>query len=153
MKKIVRDYSFGTVKLQELNLIEQEHMRSFIYFLLNEEDEVIYIGQTISLFARVSSHLLSKKFVKVKYFCVSSDISNEAEAEAIIKHKPFLNYTIPSNKKYTYLEWFQRSHSCLKGKMNKIKRAIRKLNIKDINGYYLIEDLKQIIPVIEKGEV
>ncbi len=153
MKKIIRDYSFGSVKLQELNLIEQEHKRSFIYFLINEEDEIIYIGQTISLFARISSHLLSKKFVKVKYFCISSDISNEAEAEAIILHKPFLNYNIPPNKKYVYLEWFQRANPCLKGKMHKIKKAIRKLGIKDIDGYYLIEDLKKIIPVIENGEV
>jgi excinuclease UvrABC nuclease subunit len=153
MAEIASEYTFATVKIYDLDLLQNEHKKSFIYFLINEDDEIIYIGQTTCLFSRISAHQQSKKFVKVKYFIVPSEISNEAEAEAIIMHKPFLNYNIPSNKKYTYLEWFQRSHPCLKGKMHKVKRAVRKLNIKHINGYYLIEDLKQIIPIIEKGEV
>jgi hypothetical protein len=45
MKKIIRDYSFDTIKLQELNLIEQEQKRSFIYFHLKKIIPVIENGE------------------------------------------------------------------------------------------------------------
>lgn len=128
--------------------------KSYIYFLLSEEEQVLYIGQTTNLCQRMGTHLYSgviNGISKIRYFLTDKYHINEVEAALIIKYRPKYNLSVPSNKRYASIEGFRNSKSDLKGKFNKLKKAIIFLQIPSYNGYYTIDDLnKSYSLVIER---
>ena len=50
-----------------------------VYFLVSEEDEVVYVGQTANLLQRVGSHQSNKNFSKVYYLLPPSKVEKEAK--------------------------------------------------------------------------
>lgn len=138
--------------LHELQIPHLDNLKTYIYFLYDGFDQVLYIGQTKNLYTRMGFHLDSKPNVKkIKYFMVSDEHSSEIEAELILRHSPIYNITIPTNNKYSSIERFQRKYICLKGKTNLIKKTLRQLNIKPLNGFYLIDDLLQMMDALDLG--
>ena len=69
--------------------------KGFIYYLI-KNNEVVYIGQTVSLEPRIAKHKRDKDFDEVRFVGVSAAVSlNDAEFSQIITHKPALNITLP----------------------------------------------------------
>ena len=68
---------------------------SGVYFLINEIEEVVYVGQSINLLARISDHYKDKKkfphFSKVAVLPVPPDKLFETEGKFIQALKPRLN--------------------------------------------------------------
>ncbi|CAN5494158.1 hypothetical protein BH09BAC4_BH09BAC4_08770 [soil metagenome] len=63
-----------------------------IYYLINANDEVVYVGQTMSLYPRLLNHKFSgKEFVRFSFIpCDESDL-DRLEQEAIARFQPELN--------------------------------------------------------------
>lgn len=76
-------------KLKELELPQSQDC-GFVYFLLYKS-EIVYIGQTIDLQQRISTHLKEKKFDKVLYELVAYEKMLDRERELISHYKPILN--------------------------------------------------------------
>lgn len=67
----------------------------FIYYLM-DNNEVIYVGQTVALEPRILQHRKDKKFSSVRFVGVGDSVSlNDAEFSQILAHKPLLNITLP----------------------------------------------------------
>ncbi len=72
-----------------------------IYSLIDSNEDVVYIGQTANLESRLYSHLANgKDFSFFKYEVCDKSEATIKESEAIIKHNPKLNTSLPKNPKY-----------------------------------------------------
>lgn len=109
---------------QEYNITELQEDKSFIYFLYDEEDKIIYIGQTRDFLVRMGTHLKEKKEVKkIRYFLISSKNVDTIEKDLIIKHKP----------KYNYIKEIKEKPKCfssLKEYLNFYKISVNKFSQK-----------------------
>jgi len=77
-----------------------------IYFLYDENNEIIYIGKTISFSNRMATHKVGKKEVrKVRYFIAKESEGEEIETYLIKLHKPKLNVKDVPKKEYVYTTW------------------------------------------------
>lgn len=68
--------------------------RPFVYVLaidVGDREEVIYVGQSVSQYARMIQHLLNYGFSKVYLFSCDGAVLNEAEAKAIRMLSPLFN--------------------------------------------------------------
>ncbi|MCA9386382.1 hypothetical protein KC717_07095, partial [Candidatus Dojkabacteria bacterium] len=83
-------YSISQIKELRKPLYLSETIGSCIYFLC-EGDEVVYIGQSVSLMSRLESHRVDKKFNRVYLLQVPSNHLNRVEAEFIRTLQPRLN--------------------------------------------------------------
>jgi|GEM_PF-6377917 len=63
---------------------------SCVYFLVSEDDEVVYVGSTGNLLQRVGAHQSNKDFSKIYYLLPPSQVEKKAEAWRQ-KHKTYLN--------------------------------------------------------------
>lgn len=68
-----------------------------IYFLLNNDDEVVYVGQSMDIYARIKSHTRdsekNKLFTHFKAICCPIDELNKWEQYFITQLNPKLNKT------------------------------------------------------------
>lgn len=78
---------------------KDKHFDGKVYFLL-KNNEVIYVGQSKSLKARLASHG-DKGFDDVSFICAPDHALNDVEAFYIVKFNPELNRSIPSSNVYT----------------------------------------------------
>lgn len=63
-----------------------------IYFLLDTDGLVLYVGQTINLASRLASHLVAgKQFARVAIHPAAKENLNEIESKFIEKYRPPLN--------------------------------------------------------------
>ena len=84
----------------------------YIYFLIQQE-EVVYIGQTIKLFSRVDKHRYDKDFNEYRWAVIDKKYADHFEAYLIRKYVPKYNqvFLIPNNSKqisqesYILLGW------------------------------------------------
>ena len=102
----------------------------YIYHLLDENDQIIYVGQTLNIYSRLSSHILNgKKFIKFflyEYPC--KDLCAQ-EAKHILKHSPKLNLLLPPNSGWYSFNAYKKINPFMKGKKTKINNLIKKLGI------------------------
>lgn len=93
-----------TIPKREPRLLAKEEMRSsrtvelngllathVIYFLLDIQSRVLYVGMTRNLMSRLASHARSKQFASVVYMTVPKDDAKAIEKQYIDKYKPPLN--------------------------------------------------------------
>jgi len=84
----------------------------YIYFLI-QQDEVVYIGQTINLFSRVDKHRYDKDFNEYRWSVIDRKYADHFEAYLIRKYVPKYNQVFPipdnsdriSEKSYILLGW------------------------------------------------
>ncbi len=73
-----------------------------VYFLISQ-GELVYVGQSADVVARVSIHN-AKKIIKFDSYnwieCISSELTN-LEIECILKFRPSFNKNIPECKRFT----------------------------------------------------
>ena len=71
--------------------------RPAIYFLF-DGDEIVYIGQSINPYSRITQHIKKKKFSHVRFLPCSSRRMNYWEQKLISKYNP--KYNVTHNKRY-----------------------------------------------------
>lgn len=89
------------ININELNRHEVKRIRG-IYFLYKVK-ELVYIGQSKHILARLCRHLFerTKEFDSYSYLEINGNISlNEVEENLIRKYKPTLNICYNKNKVY-----------------------------------------------------
>src|SRR3972149_1255965 len=91
--------------------------KGYLYFIFNQLDELIYIGQTTNLFSRFGSHVSCKttKYT-MKYVTSPIESLSEVEAEFILFFNPQNNSSIPANNRWLTIPTFIRKYLILKGK-------------------------------------
>ncbi len=137
-------------KIYHVNIPEFIPESAYIYFLYNDQDELVYIGQTQNVMSRIGNHKKDKPEIKYANFIyVDKHRLDEIEMELILKYWPKYNVTLPSNEKWISIDAFQRQHLCLKGKKVKIRKTITSLNIMHTQRFYLRTDLEKILPFFE----
>jgi len=69
---------------------EKLHDYGYIYFLL-QENEVVYVGQTVNLHTRIKNHKKTKEFNKINWIQIPIKWLEYAETYYIIKFNPKYN--------------------------------------------------------------
>lgn len=64
---------------------------SGVYFLIDDQDEVVYVGQSVNVFSRIAAHAQTKDFRCVSYIPCSLSQLDALESHYINKFKPKLN--------------------------------------------------------------
>ena len=63
-----------------------------VYYLINTDDKVVYVGQTMNLYSQLLNHRLAgKNFARFTYFPCEEEDLDRLEQEAISQFKPALN--------------------------------------------------------------
>ena len=78
-----------------------------VYVLFNN-GECIYVGQSVNVAHRVSEHVGRFHFNNVELFKCDIDQLSDLEAEKIIEYKPVENKTLPKCNLYTNVTAFAR---------------------------------------------
>lgn len=75
------------------------HKNTPCVYCLYENEEVVYVGQTVNLQLRVKNHKSDGKTFS-RYSCIPCKPSEMSDLEAtlIVKHNPKYNWTLPSSK-------------------------------------------------------
>jgi excinuclease UvrABC nuclease subunit len=153
--EFISEEFFSSRDWKELSVINIEEDKSYIYFFMSKDEEILYIGQTCNIHARIGSHI-SRKVIpgieKVKYFQVESCQADDIEASLIVKYDPPYNFNIPVNNRFMSLEVFKNKFGH-KGKSLKIRKYLKLLRIKEFNGYYDVYDLTKVHEAIVRDEV
>lgn len=72
----------------------QHKISNYVYMLLDNADNILYVGSTIDLYSRVLDHKKSKKFdrvIYVEYKDLSRNSTYYIEERLIELHEPLLN--------------------------------------------------------------
>lgn len=111
---------------KEVFYLDFAEPRGYIYHLLNEEDRIVYVGQTISIFTCIEKHVreAEKIFYKIRYWEVPREKMTEIVVEHIVFFNPLYNVSLPANEKYCSYEKAKTIYRNLKGKWTKIRRII-----------------------------
>ncbi len=70
-----------------------------IYFLIKDE-EIVYVGKTVDLMMRISSHLKTKDFDSFNYMVCDKCDLNKLETYYVLKYSPVYNKIIPNTSKF-----------------------------------------------------
>ena len=115
-----------------------------VYFLFNE-NEIVYIGQSINILNRVGTHTQSKTFNSWNYISCSREELNDLEAELIIQHKPVLNSSLPKNKMWISINQIKNTHDIGKLALKKAQKQgyfSRQEFFGDI--YFLVDEVEAL---------
>lgn len=113
------------MKFKEQNAIEIKQYKSFVYFLISE-NEVVYVGQTKDGLHRPLSHK-DKDFDEIQIILFDEEKLDEAEDRFIKKYEPKYN---------------RRKNCAMNFSLESVKREIRRVfNIPDFS----LRDLRKIL--------
>lgn len=101
-KYLYGDKDYILSKSQVVRKRESESQEvGYIYFLI-DEDEIVYIGQTVSIETRILSHLSenTKEFDRFTALRYPRKVLDHCECEYIVHYKPKYNMVLPPNNKY-----------------------------------------------------
>lgn len=127
----------------------------YVYHLLDEEDNVVYVGSTINIYQRYASHLQSDKyFLKIRFWEVSKRDMFNIEAEHIIKLYPKYNSNLPNNDVWFSFEKYKKQDPFLKGKKSKANKIMRQKGWNYEFGCLKLEWWKEISKILEeRGQI
>ena len=121
--------------------------KSGIYYLI-QDDEIVYIGQSVCIMARISTHYTKKRklFNRYIYTNVPLDKLDELELKEIIKYSPKYNSDLPGNNTYASMGKLKAHFRVPEAKLESI---IEKNNIGFIETigrrYYYLQEFDRII--------
>ena len=80
-----------------------------IYFLISN-NEIVYVGQTINFYGRLTAHIKNKNKIFDSYFIEKHSKSklDDYETEYILKFRPIYNKKLPENSYYKSLPIIMR---------------------------------------------
>jgi len=104
-----------------------------VYLLLNNMN-IVYVGQTTDLRTRLKNHKKDKQFdYYYSRFVPQSIGANELEAELIVKYKPIYNKCLPPNERYASMNQIQDRLQISK---DDIARIIKKYEVRPVFGNF-----------------
>ena len=122
----------------------------YIYYLIDINDEVVYVGQTCDIKNRIASHTRDKKFKKVLYKEVDVDALADEEFKEILKYLPIYNKAIPIPIYWNTLQEIERAFPVVRDRKIEFLRRCRHQQVDILHGYYcaphymnIIEDMQQ----------
>lgn len=127
---------------KEIILQNQEKFKPIacIYFLI-KNNEIVYVGQTIDLYARLSAHSREKDFDAYSFVECNIDELDALEILYIVKFKPKYNTRLPNNPYFKTLKQIKQTLGC---SLRTLKKIIRERDIKPIwMDYYDIRKFQQ----------
>ena len=103
----------------------------YIYFLLNDYLDIIYVGQSVNLTSRLTTHRRSIPFTRFSWIECDVDKLNDTEAFYIVSLKPKYNKSLPPNSEYKTLKaWKSEIWNWTKIPSSKVtKRLVDKIGI------------------------
>ena len=126
--------------------------KGYIYSLYNQNDEILYVGQTAQLDARIKAHYFDKPDVLyAKYLEVHRDELNECEAMLILKYLPRYNRTLPKNNAYWTVDAYQKRD--IRFYYRRIDVLRLAVSFSSFRGYYHVSDLEKISRLLDNLEV
>jgi excinuclease UvrABC nuclease subunit len=69
-------------------------------YLLTNNDQVVYVGQSIRGLGRIGEHLRDKEFNGITIIPTMESELSVKEAEYIIRYEPYYNRSLPRNDRY-----------------------------------------------------
>jgi len=96
------DTDFEGFLVERLNTLPHPYEASGIYFLY-VDDEIVYIGQSINMYARIMQHAKCIDYEYVKFFVCGQSEMNDTEARFIMRFKPKHNKSLPKNSVFMRL--------------------------------------------------
>lgn len=117
-----------------------------IYFLI-EGDEIVYVGQSRDILARIGVHHREGEKVFSTFFYIRCEVAAMADLEAdyIVSLAPRYNTTIPVNTKWTIASLLRRRTHEAGIHFNDVKRYIRERKISLVDEqYYRIADFADL---------
>ena len=116
-----------------------------IYFLF-DGDEIVYIGQSVNILARVGVHFFdkNKQFNSFAYIEYPLGTLAELEAEYILIFVPKYNANPPGNSKWQSLDVIKKRTGIGK---NALKKFVRQNKIQNLGGYFLVSDFAAFMPI------
>lgn len=123
----------------------ERHKICGIYFLIRERN-IVYVGQSQDIMARLSTHANGDKLFDSFNFvaCDPAELSN-LEAEYIVQLNPEYNLKLPINDKWMTLEMLRRYARSLGIGYAAIKKFIESREIRSYSGYYSASDFGEIL--------
>lgn len=127
----------------------KRYEKSYIYFLISANDEVVYVGQSVNVHSRVSVHMENKTFKFYSFFECEKGALNELEDMYITMLDPIYNKKL--NKYGMYYSLPQISER-LSLSQHQVREALRIMQIKSLfsNNYRAIDidvDIKTIAKI------
>lgn len=109
-----------------------------VYFLI-QGDEIVYVGQSLDIMARIAQHRNNGKvFSKFTYIQVAPEHLDDVETEYIVRFWPKYNGDLlPCYDKWVTLNFLVRIFKGTKINRHRIKKHIATYGIEDVNGFYL----------------
>ena len=128
-----------TVLLNPKTLQKYEAKRIKGVYFLFQDDEIVYVGQSVDIHARISVHMSdeNKEFDSFSFIEFSDDNLDIHEGDYIMEYRPFLNSTMPKGARWKSQAQLK---SVLKTGAHAIKRWAKANRIRTENGFYNIAD-------------
>lgn len=116
-----------------------------VYFLL-DDDEIVYVGQSTDIEARISVHYNQKKkrFNRYTYLSCSAEYLNDIEAHYIVHLAPKYNVKLPENSRWATVKDIKNRYGIA---VPKIRKYITEHGIEHVNQYYKWEDFSLLAEV------
>lgn len=126
--------SRGIVEQEIIDALYAHRKRSAsgIYYLI-DNDEIVYIGQSIRVYGRVLTHIKerSKQFNRFAWISIKAEQLNVSEAAQIVAHNPKYNRwaLLPSNDLYMTMTQIKSKYGA---ERKEIMKTVRENNIRSI---------------------
>ena len=124
-----------------------------IYYLI-DDSEIVYIGQSLCMMSRITTHFADNKKVFNRFYCDPATLHDldVLEINEIIQHNPKYNIALPQNDTYA-------SMGKLKARFRepeyKIRAIIKEHNIGHIHvigrDYYFLQEFNGLLKPVGKG--
>ena len=102
-----------------------------IYFLIDDQNEVVYVGQSTNIYDRCITHYKNKDilFTKIKYLLVSESKLDNVEGYFILKYKPKYNISLTGYVLFKDVRSALQRDLGRKVKQSMIRDVMRETNI------------------------
>lgn len=128
--------------------------KGYIYAIFDDKQNLLYVGQTQSIEQRFKAHQKSIPGAHVcRYIEVNKEDMNEIEFRFISKFLPPFNKLLSQTKSYLTLDQAQSWDSRFYSLRVRVLRIIKEKKIKDLNGYYHIDDINIIVSILDEVEL
>lgn len=129
-----------------------ENPRRYIYALMDEQENILFIGQCQNPETIIYTHIKSKSFCKYKYFECDPKKASEIHLDLCEKYRPPLNFVAPQSDEYCSLDKFKRLNPEIKGYHSPIRRFLKNNPVKTKCGLYPVEYLEKMKEYIVANE-
>lgn len=134
------EFNDTTCRLPNSDLISVETLSNPCIYFLFKDSNLIYVGKSIQLHVRVSTHRKDKEFTHYSYIYCKKENMDDLELFFIMTYLPLENKSIPSNNYF-----ISQSHAYRRLGMYAVdfKKLVREQHAYNLNGvlYYEINDV------------